>query len=188
MLILQLEKPTRGDWASSCMKDLENINLKLTLDEIKSMKKKEYAKILKQKVEKAALKYLLDKRGKKGIELEYSCIEMAEYLLPFNRQTVEDKCEIFAVKNSMINIPSNFSSKDETKCECGALEKMAHIYECDLYNNEKLIIPFEKIFNENLKEQIEVYEKFKQNMKKRKLLKETSYPCDLFDPLLCSKG
>ena len=188
MLILQLENPTRGDWASSCMKDLENINLKLTLDEIKSMKKKEYAKILKQKVEKAALKYLLDKRGKKGIELEYSCIEMAEYLLPFNRQTVEDKCELFAVKNSMINIPSNFSSKDETKCECGALEKMAHIYECDLYNNEKLIIPFEKIFNGNLKEQIKVYEKFKQNMKKRKLLKETSYPCDLFDPLLCSKG
>ena len=52
MLILQLEKPTRGDWASSCMKGLENVNLKLTLNEIKSMKKKEHAKILKQKKRK----------------------------------------------------------------------------------------------------------------------------------------
>ena len=109
-------------------------------------------------------------------------------LLPFNRQTKEDKCEIFALKNSMINIPSNFSSIDETKCKCGELEKMVHIYECDLYNNEKLIIPFERIFNGNLNEQIAVYEKFKQNMEKRKQLKEISYPCDLFDPLLCSKG
>ena len=87
----------------------------------------------------------------------------------------------------MINIPSNFSSKDETKCKCGALEKMVHIYECDLYNNEKLIIPFERIFNGNLNEQIAVYEKFKQNMEKRKHLNETSYPCDLSDPLLYSR-
>ena len=93
--------------------------------------------------------------------------------LPFNRQTAKDKYDINALKNSMIDIPSNFLSKDETKWECGDREKMAHIYECDIYNNEKLIIPFEKIFNGNLKEQIAVFEKFIQNMKKRKQLKET---------------
>ena len=95
---------------------------------------------------------------------------------------------MFAIKNSMKNIPSNFSSKSETKCECGEQENMAHIYECQLYNNEKSAIPFELIFNGNLKEQIAIYEKFSQNMKTRKLLKETSYPCDLYDPLLSVKG
>ena len=188
MLKLQLANPTRGDWASSCIKDLEIINFKITLNKIKSMKKKEFTKILKEKVEKASLKYLLEKRGKKGSELEYSYLEMDEYLLPFNRQTIDEKCEMFAIKNSMINIPSNFSSKSETKCECGEQENMAHIYECQLYNNEKSAIPFELIFNGNLKEQIAIYEKFSQNMKTRKLLKETSYPCDLYDPLLSVKG
>ena len=56
MLKLQLANPTRGDWASSCIKDLEIINFKITLNEIKSMKKKEFTKILKEKVEKAFLK------------------------------------------------------------------------------------------------------------------------------------
>merc|ERR1712115_773179 len=100
MLKLQIENPSRGDWASTCLKDIEIIDLQLTLERIVSMKKSEYSKILKEKVEKAALKYLLDKRGKKGSEFEF--LEMADYLAPFNKQTIEEKCEMFAIKNSMI--------------------------------------------------------------------------------------
>ena len=106
--------------------------------------------------------------------------------LPFNRQLAKDKYDIYALKNSMIDIPSNFSSKDETKWECGDREKMAHIYECDIYNNEKLIIPFEKIFNGNLKEQIAVFWKVYTKYEKEKTIERN--PCDLSDPLLYSKG
>ena len=60
-------------------------------------------------LKQASLKYLLNKRGKKGNELAYPYLEMAEYLLPYNRQSIDEKCEMFAIKNSMINIPSNFS-------------------------------------------------------------------------------
>ena len=49
MLKLQLEKPTRGDWASSCLKDIENIKLKLTFEQIKSMKKEKYKSMVKKK-------------------------------------------------------------------------------------------------------------------------------------------
>ena len=35
---------------------------------------------------------------------------------------------MFAVKNSMINIPANFSSK----CECAVREDMYHVYNCRL--------------------------------------------------------
>ena len=90
MLKLQLENPTRGDWASSCFKDLENINLKLTLEQIKSMKKEKYKSILKEKVSEAALKYLINKQGKKGREIRYPFLEMSEYLLPFNKQSIQD--------------------------------------------------------------------------------------------------
>ena len=114
---------------------------------------------------------------------------MEEYLLPYNEQSIEQKCEMFAVKNRMINIPYNFSSNSEVKCVCGNLENMVHLYECDLFNKEKQPeIPYVKIYNGNLKEQIEVFNKFTENMDTRKELMETSTPCDRIDPLYFSKG
>ena len=89
----------------------------------------------------------------------------------------------------MINIPANFSSKCEANCKCGQREEMSHIYECKIYNgNQQPITPFEKIFNGNLREQHEVYNKFKQNMEMRTISEKISNPCDQYDPLLNSKG
>ena len=190
MLKLQLEQPTTGDWASTCLKDLEYINVNLTIDEIRKISKPKYTSILKQRISEVALSYLVEKQGIKGSETKYTYLEMAEYLLPFNNQlTIENKCEMFEIKNRMTNIPSNFSSKSENKCRCGTREVMSHIYECDLYNmEEQPTIPYEKIFNGNLNQQITVYKKFKQNMIKREEMNETSDPCDHLDPLyICSK-
>jgi len=184
MLKLQLEKPTRGDWASSCLKDIENINLKLTFEQIKSMKKEKYKSMVKEKVNEAALKYLLNKQGKKGREIKYPYLEMANYLLPYNKQTIEEKREMFAVKNAMVNITANFTSKSETKCDCGLRENMKHIYECKIYNEENPEVEFEKIYNGNLNEQKMFFNKFKQNMQKREKIKEISHPSDQFNPLL----
>ena len=61
MLELQFEKPTYGDWANKCLSDIENINLKLTLDEIRAMSKQKYLRMLKEKIFQSALKYLLEK-------------------------------------------------------------------------------------------------------------------------------
>ena len=187
ILKLQIEKPTRGDWASSCQNDIEKLDLKMTFDEIKAIKKTKYTQILKEKVRESALKYLLDKQGKKGGEIRYNNLEMADYLLPFNNKlNTEEKCEMFAVKNSMIEIPANFSSKCEVKCECGVKEDMYHIYNCKLYNMKQPEIPFDRIFMGNLNEQIMVFRKFSENMEKRNNMKQISNPRDPCDPLLYS--
>ena len=159
MLNLQLEKPSPGDWASTCLSDIENINLKLTLEEIRTISKQKYLVILKEKIKVRALKYLLKKQGKKGSEISYSSIEMSEYLQPFNKYlTIEQKREMFAVRNRMVNIPTNFSSKNETKCDCGDIEDMVHIYECKIFcDNKQSIIPYEQIFTLKVKEQRGVY-------------------------------
>ena len=140
------------------------------------MKKEKYKTILKEKVNEAALIYLVSKQVKKGREINYSYLEMADYLLPFNKQTIEEKCEMFAIKNSMVNIAANFSSKSELKCECGELEDMKHIYECKHFNDKTTEMPFEKIFNGNLNEQKLVYKRFKQNMQTREERNQISYP------------
>ena len=150
-------------------------------------KKTKFTQILKEKIHEAALNYLLEKIGKKGKEIEYTSLEMAEYLLPFNKkQSIEEKCEMFALKNSMIDIPANFSSKNEQQCHCGVLEDMVHIYNCGVYNLKKPKILFEKIFTGNLNEQILVHNKFTENMRTRNNLKQISNPDKLCDKLLHS--
>ena len=81
----------------------------------------------------------------------------------------------------MINIPNNFSSKSEYRCECGDKETMSHIYECQQYNEEKEpTIPYEKFFTGNLNEEIQVYKRFSENLRKRELKKQQVFPVTPF--------
>ena len=68
----QHENPTRGDWVSSCLRDLKYLKISLTLEDIKAMKKNLFKKILKESIRNKALQYLLDKRGSKGMQIQYS--------------------------------------------------------------------------------------------------------------------
>ena len=108
-------------------------------------------------------------------KLEIRKLEMSEYPQPTNTGlTIEQKCEMFAVRNRMIDIEYNFPQKDTlTNCECGTKEDMQHIYICDLLSEDKKYedLPYNKIFNGNLEQQTTVYKIFKHNLEKREQLK-----------------
>ena len=53
---LQMKYPSRGDWASTCISDLNKLQITLTLDEIKVMTKDKYTRILKSKIESLTIK------------------------------------------------------------------------------------------------------------------------------------
>jgi hypothetical protein len=57
-LMLQITQPTRGDWASTCQDDLKQLEIGETYEDIKFMKINKFRQIVKQKIEKAVLKYL----------------------------------------------------------------------------------------------------------------------------------
>ena len=78
MFELQLEMPSRGDWASTCKKDLNYLQIGLSLEEIRNISKRKYSTILKDKTREFALKYLLEKSGTKGKEIQFSNLEMAD--------------------------------------------------------------------------------------------------------------
>ena len=86
---------------------------------------------------------------------------MSEYLQPFCSDiSVEQKCEMFAIRNRMIQIDYNFPKNNiQTKCWCGTTENMLHIYKCELFceNIEKSSLPYNYIYDGNLKQQTEVY-------------------------------
>ena len=127
------------------------------------MPKKEYKSLIRNKCRQSAYEYLMSKRGTKGQEIKYTDIQIAEYLLPNNELNIEDQREIFAIRNRMINIPSNFISreKNENKCVCGNKEEMKHIYECTNLNMKKVEVRYEKIFNGTITEQKQILQRFK---------------------------
>ena len=109
-----MEQPSRGDWASTCTQDLKELDISYSLEEIKLMTKDKFNRILKEKVKESALKYLLKQRGKKGKEIEYTTLEMAEYLQPFgNNLTVTEKRNLYSIRNRMVDIPSNFPKEKQ---------------------------------------------------------------------------
>ena len=58
---LQLKMPTKGDWASCCLKDLQELGISCSLKEIEIMPYKEFKKLLKMKIKEKALIYLRNK-------------------------------------------------------------------------------------------------------------------------------
>ena len=67
---------------------------------------------------------------------------MADYLLPNNSlKNIEDQRYLFAIRNKMIDIPSNFGKT--VKCNCEEIESMSHIYECSKMSKEEKTINFE---------------------------------------------
>ena len=65
---LQVKNPTRGDWASTCDKDLDQLGINLSTEEIRNMKRNQFKNMLKEKIEKLAFKYLIEKRGKRVVK------------------------------------------------------------------------------------------------------------------------
>ena len=107
------------------------------------MSKENFSKIIKSKISDQAFNYLLNKRGSKGQEIIYNRLEMAEYLMPSNNMiNIEDKQNIFAIRNRMVDIGNNFGRNQ--KCVvCEESEKMSHIYECQYLNTKTKEISFD---------------------------------------------
>ena len=148
---LQLEQPTRGDWASTCRQDLKDLSIDKSLEEIKQMTKIQFSKLVKQKSRSKAMIYLTGKQGTKGKEIQYENLEMSEYLLPSTPAlTIEERRKLFSMRNKMVDIANNFPKSDiKEKCSCGKIEDMQHIYESEQFNTNSMdnSLQYEKIYN-----------------------------------------
>ena len=170
-LSLQFKNPTRGDWASSCLQDLKDLQIEMSLDEIKKIPKTKFSGIIQKAIQKRAFEYLISKQGSKGQEIRYTELKMAEYLLPsYEKITIEEQRNIFSIRNRMVAIPSNFpKNKKEEICVCSKIENMKHFYQCEFWNkeNEKEKPTFESIFGDDISELVKVNKQFQINYNRR---------------------
>ena len=157
------------------------------------MSEAKFKNLLKTRMKENALEYLLKRRGSKGQGIQYSKLEMAEYLLPQNiKLNIDEKRRMFSLKTRMVPLPCNFGNPHE-KCICGVEENMLHVYLCKYLNESEPIITFDKLNNGSLIDQIEIFRRFDHNMEIRTELKQKmdkqmkeNPPCDHnTDPLNC---
>ena len=74
------------------------MKIELELNEIRIMTKDSFMKLVKTRITEVAIKYLIDKRGSKGKEIQYERLEMAEYLMPYNtKMSIEEKQILFSI-------------------------------------------------------------------------------------------
>ena len=166
---LQLENPKKGDWASSCIQNLKDLDVNMSLREIKEMSQNKYTHLIRTKCEETAYGYLMKKRGKKGMQIIYQEIKMSEYLLPNEQLSIDDQRNIFGVRNKKADIPSNFLSEkiNTTKCCCGTKEEMEHVYYCDYLSKEKTEVRYEEVYGENVNEIKLILRRFERNLDER---------------------
>ena len=67
----------------------------MSIKEIMEMTTKIYKEIIKTKCNELSFKYLMNKRGTKGREIEYRKVQMSQYLLPNAQLEIQDQKKIF---------------------------------------------------------------------------------------------
>ena len=85
--------------------------------------KAKFNKMLKKALSIRAFEYFTQKKGSKGIEIKYTELKMAEYLMPNQENlSIEDRRRIFEIRNRMVPIPANFPlNKNVEKCGVGKM-------------------------------------------------------------------
>ena len=145
---------------------MKKLKIELNFEEIRQIPTNQFKEMIRRKCKETAFEYLLKKRSFKGGEIKYDRIETANYLMPNNELTIEQKLKIFSIRNKMLNIPSNFVSRENntSKCICKQREDMEHLYECEFLNETTIEIKYEEIYGDNIKLQKKILTRFENSL------------------------
>ena len=78
----QMNNPTKNDWVTCVIQDLEKIDMNLELIEIENMSEGKFKQVCKEKIRKLAFAYLIAKLNSRNNSnpVQYTHLEMAQYL------------------------------------------------------------------------------------------------------------
>ena len=177
---LQLESKSKTSWAATCLNNLREMKIEMTLKEITEMPTKSYRAMIKIRCNELAFQYLMNKRRTKGKEIHYIKLQMSQYFQPNNQLEIEEQKKVFELRNRMTNIPINFSKQNhnQMKCICGEYETMEHIYYCKQLNNVEPKEKYENLYGGNTRNMKMILYRFEQNLNRRNEQHHAILDCD----------
>ena len=133
ILYAQINDKTKNDWYSTVQCDLKELGMNyLELDDIKNMKKESFKKLLQEKINDAALKYLLEGNEDKSKSkyLKYYQLKIQPYLLSKNTTTRQKKY-LFRFRTRMIRVGHNYGRKVSCPiCQTNESDSQEHMFNC----------------------------------------------------------
>ena len=170
--VAQLENPVKGDWILQVRKDLDEVEMNVTMEDIQMMSIENFKAKVKTSIRKAALKYLNGEKARmsKIMHISHEALELQHYLSPTTLEVSEAKL-LFQLRSRMTNVKVNFRNKyaDLTCPICkieGSEDSQQHIYECvELLKNKNIVadehIVYFHIFDKDMEKQVAALRLFK---------------------------
>ena len=109
-LVAQIENPLKGDWWELVRQDMMELNLNLSLSEIRQMSKEMFKNKVKTHVNEATFVWLSKEkqRSKKIQNLEHSKLYIQNYLLS-EKLSVRQRKFLTHLRGKMVKVKTNFS-------------------------------------------------------------------------------
>ena len=140
--------------------DIRDLQLSLSFDQIKSIPKEQFKKIIKEKVKIKSFELLtrIQATHSKSKNIVYKKLGLQTYLSPDSLLTIKEKSFIFSARARMLDVKANFKTgKTNLRCrKCLKEEEtQRHLLECsELMDNSVMIgsnIPkYEDLFSTDL--------------------------------------
>ena len=156
-----IKSSVRGDWIELVNKDLHELDISLSFEEIKRTSPNEFKNFVNKQTEEKAFNYLMNikETQSKIRNITYKKLQMAEYLKSHSKQTKTEVNFILTLRSRTLNITANFQSSKEPNKPCKAcvlgFEIQEHFFSCVGLNNNCLSteslnsIKYDDLFSED---------------------------------------
>ena len=171
----QLRSKKPKDWISSVLKDLKDLKMEETIEEIQVMRKTMLKRIVNKAIARKAFERLIciKENHSKVKHLIYSNLKMQNYLKPSRVKVSQKEMNtIFEMRSRVTKVKVNFRGNYEN-LECRICkneeESQTHVYDCEELRKMRKFqgkkVEYEKLYGENVRLQKEIANYFTENMK-----------------------
>ena len=113
VLQAQLNKAVKGDWIIGVQEILIELEIELSLEDIKNLKEETLRKFAKEQINEKSLEYLNKQKAKhtKVKHIVHSELKIEDFLQPNNVQSVQLSKFLFSARSRMLDFRINFRKK-----------------------------------------------------------------------------
>ena len=174
----QTEDGDNTTWVSTIRKDMKDLKINLSFNEIALLSKRKFKMIVRYACIELCFNELLSDKSKlsKGSEIVYTKFSTQNYLKPGYGLSIEMMRRIYHTRCRetylKCNFPSNFTDKKCVSLCDSESDSEKHIYSCKKFSKPNEIIseitPFEFIFGNNVIQQVKVIDILYARLESRK--------------------